>query len=112
MQLKQVIAHLDCSDLQRSEAWYAQLFERAPDRRPMAGLVEWHLDESAGLQLFEDAQRAGGGTLTLIVEALAALRQRLTKAHLAPGPLSTGDVGQLCMLSDPDGNRVALVEPR
>jgi catechol 2,3-dioxygenase-like lactoylglutathione lyase family enzyme len=76
----------------------------------MPGLAEWHHREGAGLQLFENPEHAGHGTLTLIVSALPAERARL--AALSPGEIEPADYVSLIRLRDPDGNLIVLAEPR
>ncbi len=112
MQLVKIYAHLSCSDLNKSIGWFATLFGRAPDERPMAGLVEWHHRGEAGFQLFEDASNAGHSTLTLIVSALGEEHARLLDAGLEPGNVETADSVSLLRLRDPDKNLVVLAEPR
>lgn len=69
MSLKKIYAHLSCTELGKSIAWFERLFGRNPDARPMDGIVEWHHADNAGFQLFENPSDAGHVTLTLIVEA-------------------------------------------
>ena len=110
MRLVRIFAHLSCSKLEASEPWFESLFGRAPDARPMPGLSEWHQDESAGLQLFENAVDAGRGTLTLIVDDLRAEHERLTAAGLDPGDVEPATSTSLVQLRDPDGNLVVLAQ--
>lgn len=111
MPVERIFAHLSCSDLARAVAWYERLFGRAPDARPMDGLVEWHHRDHAGLQLFEDAASAGHGTMTLIVADIAGEHARLRDGGLATRDVEAGDTVSLVRLSDPDGNLVVLAEP-
>lgn len=43
MAVTAIHAQLDCSGLTQPTDWFAILFGRDPDTRPMQGLVEWHL---------------------------------------------------------------------
>src|SRR5438128_1738632 len=70
MPLTKIYANLSCSDLADSTAWFGKIFARSPDARPMAGLAEWHHESSSGFQLYQDPDKAGNGTMTLIVEDL------------------------------------------
>ena len=108
MTIAKIYAHLSCSDLETSIPWFATLFGRDPDARPMAGLAEWHHSDPAGFQLFEDSGAAGEGTLTLIVTGLAAEHARLSA--LEPADIEEGDGISLVRLDDPDGNLVVLAE--
>ncbi|QDT14814.1 VOC family protein [Alienimonas californiensis] len=112
MPLRRIFAHLSCSDPSASGAWFAALFNREPDARPMGSLQEWHHGDAAGLQLFENPADAGHGTLTLIVDGLPAERARLEAAGLNPGPIEPANYVRLIRLRDPDGNLVVLAEPQ
>lgn len=59
--INRLLAQCTVSDLARAEQWYSQLIGRARDARPMDGLIEWHLAETFGLQVF--AEPNGPGTL-------------------------------------------------
>lgn len=109
MTLTAIYANLGCSDLRRSTGWYIDLFGRRPDATPMPGLAEWRHGDGAGLQLSEDAARAGKGAMTLVVADLRAERERL--ARLSPGEVEEGDEVLLVRLADPDGNLVVLAQP-
>lgn len=111
MTIEKIYAHLSCSDLTRSVAWFQGLFGRAPDARPMHGLAEWHHQEQAGLQLFEDKSKAGNGTLTLIVRDLKGEHSRLQHSGLAPPDIEPADTTSLIRLRDPDDNLVVLAQP-
>lgn len=106
MAITGLFAHLSCTDPDRGTAWYATLFDRPPDARPMAGLVEWHLG-GGGFQLFRDADAAGHGTLTVMVDDLAGERARI--ACLDPGEIEQATAVRIVRLRDPDGNLVVLV---
>ena len=111
MGVQRFYAHLSCRDLETSIAWFAALFGRVPDARPMDGLAEWHHRDAAGLQLFENPADAGHGTLTLIVDGLRDEHARLEAAGLRPGEVEAGDATSLVRLRDPDRNLVVLAQP-
>lgn len=111
MTIEKVFAQVSCSDLSASSGWYAALFDRAPDARPMDGLAEWHHRGAAGLQLFENPADAGHGTLTLVVSGLRDEHARLERAGLAPGAIEPATSTSLVRLRDPDGNLVVLAQP-
>ena len=111
MTISKIYAHVSCSDLERSTIWFEKLFGRPPDARQMAGLVEWHHDTGAGLQVWQDAANAGRGTVTFIVTGLPQEHARLSSAGLEPGKLEPGDKVSLFRLHDPDQNLVVLAQP-
>lgn len=89
--------------------WYEALFEAPPTRRPMDGLAEWHITDSAEVQLYQSPEKAGKSTLTIRVTALDAEHERLSARGLAPQPIESATNFFLMRLSDPDGNLVVLV---
>lgn len=109
--IQQIYGQLNCSDLSVSESWFEKLFGRAPDARPMAGLAEWHHRGAAGLQLFENSEHAGHGTMTFIVSDLCAEHARLEATGLAKGPIEPATTTHLVRMNDPDGNLIVLAQP-
>lgn len=112
MEIEKIYAQLSCSDLTQSTAWFEMIFDREPDARPMTGLVEWHHQARAGLQLFENDANAGQGTLTLIVRDLQSMHSRLTDCGMRPPDIESADTVNIVRLRDPDGNLVVLAQPR
>ena len=103
-----VLAQATVAERARAEAWYSTLFDRSPDSRPMDGLIEWHLGEHFGVQVWRDPARCGRSTIVLGTDDLDAVASRLTDAgieHDGPQPATSTRVLQL---EDPDGNRVVL----
>ena len=62
------------------------------------------------MQLFENAEDAGHGTLTLMVSHLSDEHARLERAGLEPGEIESATSTTLVRLRDPDGNLVVLAE--
>jgi hypothetical protein len=112
MSIETIFANVSCSDLLVSTAWYERLFGKAPTRRPMQGLVEWQLTESAEMQLHEAKEHAGHSTLTLGVMPIEPERERLVAAGLVPGPVELADDFFIVRLRDPDRNLVVLASAR
>ena len=106
IRIDNLLAQMIVSDLERSEAWYTTVLEGEPGNRPMAGLIEWQLSPHAGVQVFEDAERAGQSAMVIAAGDLDALAKRLARSgihHLDPQAVS---VGRVLQLTDPDGNQV------
>jgi hypothetical protein len=110
MPIEKVFAHISCSNLQSSIAWFTQLFGRAPDESPMEGLAEWHQNNQAGFQLFQDPKNAGHATMTLGVSDLDSERSRQLK--LQPGPIEEADYVNIVRIRDPDQNLIVLAAKR
>ncbi|OLT54754.1 glyoxalase [Corynebacterium sp. CNJ-954] len=106
--ITRVLAHCTVSDLARARDWYGGLFERTPDAEPMPGLIEWHIGDSAGLQVWSEPDRAGASSVVLgdtDIDVVAARMTRLGIDHDGPQP---GGGARILPLSDPDGNRVVF----
>jgi predicted enzyme related to lactoylglutathione lyase len=106
-----VLAAIPSSDLAKSEPFYEALIGRPVDERPMPVLAQWRWGDSV-LQVVADADRAGGGLVTMIVSdmatALSGLRDRGLTVEADEGTV----VAKVAVLSDPDGNQITLVEAR
>ena len=112
MPIERVFAHISCSNLASSIAWFTKLFGRAPDESPMEGLAEWHQNNQAGFQLFQDPKNAGHATMTLGVSDLDSERSRLAQFKLQPGPIEEADYVNIVRIRDPDQNLIVLAEKR
>ncbi|HJX80042.1 VOC family protein [Glutamicibacter sp.] len=106
--IKGILANCTVSDLQRAEQWYTLLFERAPDHRPMPGLLEWHLGHGYGVQVWYEPERAGDSTFVLDVTDLESDAARLLSSGLARQGPELGGGAHILQLEDPDGNRIVL----
>lgn len=106
-----VLAAIPSSDMARSEAFYAALIGRPADERPMPVLAQWRWDGGV-LQVVEDAERAGGGLVTVIVPAMSEAVEGLRRRGLMVAADEGTVVAQVATLIDPDGNQITLVESR
>jgi predicted enzyme related to lactoylglutathione lyase len=111
MTFTSVLAQTTVDDLDRAERWYAALFGRRPDSRPMDGLIEWHLSDAAGVQVWREPERSGRSTVLLGADDLDAVAGDLSAAGIAHDGPEPGGSGRVLRLADPDGNRVVLVGP-
>lgn len=109
-----VLGNLTVTDLDRAEQWYRTLFDRGPDARPMSGLLEWHLADGAagrnGVQVWAEADRAGGSTVVLVDPELDATAARLASGGIDHSGPEQATAGRILRLQDPDGNRVVLTD--
>ena len=103
-----LLAQSTVSDLEAARSWYAAVLGRDADANPMAGLLEWHFSDDAGVQLWRDPARAGSSTMVVEVADLDDELARLDKVGIAyDDPMSTPRV-RLVTLEDPDRNRLIL----
>ncbi len=103
-----VLAQATVTDLDRAERWYATLFGRVPDARPMDGLLEWHLTDSAGVQVWREPGRSGRSTVVLGATDLDVAAGDLAAAGVVHDGPRPGGGSRVLVLRDPDGNRVVL----
>lgn len=110
MDVQFVFAAMRVSDLDAATVFYTSLLGREPDDRPMETLVQWRYAH-AGIQLFTDADKAGRGTMTLVVPDMDVAGERLAAAGIDIGSIEQGDYGRIARFADPDGNDIVLAEP-
>ena len=107
------LAGLPVSDMSLAEDWYGKLFGKPADAAPMDSLRDFRMTALATVQIVLDTEHAGGGLLTLDVanidNAVAGVQARGLHAQRDD---STSDKVRLGMLTDPDGNRITLVETK
>jgi hypothetical protein len=111
VEILQIFAVACVTDLEQSVEWYTRLMGRAPDDRPMEGLVQWRSRSGAGLQLVLDVEKSGSSLITIVTPEMDRARTRLAAASLQLEPDIRGDFGIIAQISDPDGNRLTLAEP-
>lgn len=111
MQIQGNYAALATKDMVKAEEFYAMLFGRAPDDRPMAELIQWRDVAGANIQIFDDEKNAGAGRLTIVVPEIEKTRAYLARCGVAIMHESQGDYGRIDQIADPDGNRITLAEP-
>jgi predicted enzyme related to lactoylglutathione lyase len=109
--MDKVYAVISTRRLEQAKDWYARLFGRGPDLHPMGEVYEWYVGDG-GVQLVDDAKRAGQSMLTVIVSDLEASRAALQSRQLSLGRSSGGDFARIAQISDVDGNQVTLAQPR
>lgn len=106
--IRRLLATCTVTDLNHAEQWYTHLLDRRPDARPMPGLIEWHLHDTFGVQVWSEPDRAGQSSVVLEetdLDAAAAHATRVGIHHDGPQP---GGGGRILQLTDPDGNQVVI----
>lgn len=106
--IRRVLANCTVTDLDRAEKWYTRLFDREPDARPMSGLIEWHLGDTFGLQVWSEPDRAGQSSVVLDETDLDHAAARLSAAGIGHDDPQPGGGARILRLTDPDGNRVVV----
>ncbi|MBD3783163.1 MAG: VOC family protein [Micrococcales bacterium] len=98
------------ADLERAERWYTALVGRGPDARPMDGLLEWHLSDTTGIQVWLEPEAAGSSGCTVSVADLDDAAVALARAGIDHGGVEAATSVRILRLTDPDGNRVVLTD--
>lgn len=111
MHVSYVFAGLAVTNRDRAAGWYARVIGRPADMLPNEAEAAWQLSESASLYLVADPAAAGRGVVTLIVADLDAERSTIVASGIEAGAVETvGTAGRKCVVTDPDGNSVVLVQ--
>jgi catechol 2,3-dioxygenase-like lactoylglutathione lyase family enzyme len=108
MAINRILAQSTVSDLAAAERWYTALFGRGPDARPMDGLLEWHLGETAGLQVWSEPHRAGQSMVVIGTDDMDSFVAGLDAAEIAHEGVQPGGGGRILQLADPDANRIVI----
>ena len=108
--LKNVLAGIAVTDLEKAEVWYDNLFERAPDTRPMDELVEWHFPDGGWLQVFADPNRAGHSSITIVETDFQKRLEELNRLGIKILSVTQGDKVKICIVHDPDGNQIVFAQ--
>jgi hypothetical protein len=110
MAINNALAGIAVNDLTSAVAWYEQLLNRPPDSRPMEGLAEWQFAEGGWIQLFEDKDRAGSSSVTLVVTSRDDQLVELEAKGTPVGRTTTSEKVKIAIVTDPDGNQVVFAE--
>jgi predicted enzyme related to lactoylglutathione lyase len=110
MSIKNALASLAVKDLGAAAEWYEDLFGRPADSRPMPEVAEWKFERGGWLQVYQNAERAGLGSVTLAVTSLEEQVADLRERDLDPGAPMISKQARVVMIKDPDGNSIAFAE--
>ena len=110
MSIKNALASVAVNDLQSAALWYERLFGRPADSRPMPEVAEWKFDGGGWLQVYQNRDRAGTGSVTLAVSDLDEQIADLRKSGIEPGTPMHSTKVNVVMIKDPDGNSIAFAQ--
>ena len=111
MTITRVLAQSTVRDLEAAEDWYTRLFDKEPDLRPMPGLLEWHLGETFGVQVWSEPDRAGHSSMVLDESDIDAIAARLNRVGILNDGPQKASASRILALTDPDGNRLVFTGP-
>jgi predicted enzyme related to lactoylglutathione lyase len=110
MKINNAIASVAVRDLKAASAWYERLFGRPADSTPMPEVAEWKFERGGWLQVYQQPDRAGGGSCTLAVTDIVGLTTHLQTLGIDTRDSNSGDMVKTVMITDPDGNHLAFAE--
>jgi predicted enzyme related to lactoylglutathione lyase len=104
-------AGLPVRDRDEAIRWYERLLGKPPDFLPHDGEAVWQLAATASLYVLMDTERAGHGFVTLVVDDLDATLAEISGRGITLAQIDEmPGAGRKCIITDPDGNEVGLVE--
>lgn len=112
MPVTTALAVIPSADLATARTWWTKLLGREPDQVPMPSDLEWTFPSGGGLQLIDDAEHAGAGSVTLKADDVDAELVEIAGRGVQVPEAQTVPSGRfrIAMLRDPDGNTVMLAQ--
>ncbi|MGH3915225.1 MAG: VOC family protein [Pseudonocardiaceae bacterium] len=111
MSVTKVLSVVPVADFEASIAWYERLLGREVDAQPMPGLADWHLTDTAWVQVYRDVDRAGSTALNFAVDDLRAHTAELAARGITLGEIiTTTKDAKLAAATDPAGNTITFIE--
>lgn len=108
-----VFAGLVVANRDRAAAWYERLLGRPPTFLPNDAEAVWQLAGTASVYLLADPDRAGRGVVALVVDDLDAILAEIAGRGIVAGAIEEiPGAGRKAVITDPDGNEVAILEIR
>ncbi len=106
MAMQNVMAGLAVSNIQTATSWYTKLLGRGPTAMSTATAVEWEFPGGGWLRVYEKAEKAGTGSLTIMEDDLESRMASLQTAHITIDKERVSDGSSIAVVADPDGNRI------
>ena len=104
------LAGIAVKDLGAAISWYEQLFDRPPDARPMSEVAEWEFEQGGWIQVFEDPDRAGRSSVTLVERSLEDRVADLQAKAIGIQSVGDSESVRTAIVTDPDGNQLVFAE--
>ena len=104
-----LFAGIPVADLAVARDWYSRLLGSEPSFFPNDSEIVWTLEEQRHVHVLLDAERAGGGLVTLFVEDLEARVAQIAGRGIEPATDETYSNGvRKVTYRDADGNEVGF----
>ena len=106
-----VFSGMPVTDLPGAVDWYTRLFGREPDIPVNETEVMWQCADSAFIYVVLDPEHAGNSVLSAAVTDLDAAVAEAAQRGVHSAEIEyIGTAGRRATCTDPDGNRVALIQ--
>src|SRR5262245_46909353 len=112
MSITNAIASVAVRDLKSAGPWYEKVLGRPADSKPMPEVLEWKFESGGWLQVYQQPERAGSGSVTLAVRSIENQVARLEMLGIDTQRRTSNPKVETLMIADPDGNRIAFAEAR
>ncbi len=107
-----LFAGIPVSDLAKATEWYSRLLGAEPSFFPNAEEAVWTLSEHRHVYVLLDAERAGGGLVTLFVEDYDGIVESIVERGVEPTKKETYSNGvRKATFHDADGNEIGYGGP-
>ena len=110
MSIVNALAGIAVKDIDAAVLWYEQIL--GPASRPMEEVAEWQLPNGGCVQVFEDGNRAGLSSVTLMVEDLDREIAGLESKGIHIDETSRSDLVDVAIVQDQDGNQVVFAHSK
>jgi len=112
MSMQNIMAELAVSDIAAASAWYTKLLGRGPTETPTPDRLQWEFPGGGWLQVFEQAEKAGAGAVTIMEDDLDTRIASLQTAHVRIDREAETDTASFAIVEDADGNRITFAMTR
>jgi hypothetical protein len=110
MSITNALASVAVRELDSTARWYETLFGRPADSRSVPEVVEWKFEGGGWLQVYQNPDRAGLGSVTLAISDLDEQIADLRKIGIKAGAPLKSATANVLMIKDPDGNSIAFAQ--
>lgn len=108
MNVTELFAGVRVRDIGDARAWYERLFGSEPAFFPNDVEAVWAIGDHRWFYLFEDAPKAGGALVTIMVADLDATAAAISARGIEPTALEDYGEARKFVFHDPDGNEIGI----
>jgi len=112
MPITELFAGIPVADYASMLAWYERLLGTPPEFFPHEREAVWRITVHGWIYVVDDAERAGRGLLTFLVDDLDARVAQMSAHGLPVGLIDVMAEGmRVTTITDPEGNRIQFGQP-